>query len=99
MMKRKASSTISSRLSSSSLTSYIKSRTSLLNSSLLITSSSSSITSIKNTININNNSYCTSARIVEVGLRDGLQNEKNLINIDIKIELLKKLMNDGIKTI
>jgi len=102
MLKRKASSTISSRLSSSSLTSYIKSRTSLLNSSLLITSSSSSITSIKNTININNNinnSYCTSARIVEVGLRDGLQNEKNLINIDIKIELLKKLMNAGIKTI
>lgn len=44
-------------------------------------------------------SYCSSARIVEVGLRDGLQNEKATINVDIKIELLKKLMLAGCKTI
>ena len=92
-MKRK-STTLASRLSSSSLTSLLQSRNSLLNSSLLTTTSSTSTKPI-----LHNNSYCTSARIVEVGLRDGLQNEKQIINIDIKIELLKKLMNAGIKTI
>lgn len=38
-------------------------------------------------------------RIVEVGLRDGLQNEKDIVPINIKIELLKKLSNSGLKSI
>ena len=28
-------------------------------------------------------------RIVEVGLRDGLQNEKHIVPLNVKIELLK----------
>ena len=38
-------------------------------------------------------------RIVEVGPRDGLQNEKTLINTDIKIELIECLANAGLKYI
>jgi hydroxymethylglutaryl-CoA lyase len=38
-------------------------------------------------------------RIVEVGPRDGLQNEKSTIPIETKIELVKRLATTGIKTI
>lgn len=38
-------------------------------------------------------------RIVEVGLRDGLQNEKNIVPLNVKIELLKKLSNSGLQSI
>lgn len=38
-------------------------------------------------------------RIVEVGLRDGLQNEKEIVPINVKIELLKKLSNSGLQSI
>lgn len=40
-----------------------------------------------------------SVRIVEVGPRDGLQNEKNLIPTEIKVELINKLSETGLKTI
>ena len=38
-------------------------------------------------------------RIVEVGPRDGLQNEKQSIPIETKIEFIKKLAATGLKTI
>jgi len=76
----------SSRLSIRSLSSFNKSIRSISRSSHVQYSKYS-------------NSYSSSARIVEVGLRDGLQNEKSIINVDIKIELLKKLMLAGCKTI
>ena len=38
-------------------------------------------------------------KIVEVGLRDGLQNEKQIVPVNVKIELLKRLSNSGLKSI
>lgn len=38
-------------------------------------------------------------RIVEVGPRDGLQNEKKSIPLETKIELIKRLANTGLTTI
>lgn len=40
-----------------------------------------------------------SVKIVEVGPRDGLQNEKQLIDVDTKIELINRLVDAGLKTI
>ncbi|MBS0289987.1 MAG: hydroxymethylglutaryl-CoA lyase [Proteobacteria bacterium] len=37
--------------------------------------------------------------IVEVGPRDGLQNEKQIVPTDIKIEFIKRLLASGLKTI
>jgi len=38
-------------------------------------------------------------RVVEVGPRDGLQNEKTLISADTKVELIDKLSETGLQTI
>lgn len=38
-------------------------------------------------------------RIVEVGPRDGLQNEKKAISVATKIELVERLARSGLKTI
>lgn len=38
-------------------------------------------------------------RIVEVGPRDGLQNEKNTIPLETKIELIRRLATTGLQTI
>ncbi|KAK2742800.1 hypothetical protein FQN57_005091 [Myotisia sp. PD_48] len=38
-------------------------------------------------------------RIVEVGPRDGLQNEKKAIPIDVKLDLISRLSKTGLKTI
>lgn len=38
-------------------------------------------------------------RIVEVGLRDGLQNESTSVSLEIRHELLLKLVHSGIKTL
>lgn len=38
-------------------------------------------------------------RIVEVGPRDGLQNEKKSIPLETKLELIKKLAGTGVTTI
>lgn len=38
-------------------------------------------------------------RIVEVGPRDGLQNEKEVIPTDVKIELIDRLSKTGLKSI
>ena len=38
-------------------------------------------------------------RIVEVGARDGLQNEKNILPASVKIELIDRLSATGLKTI
>lgn len=39
------------------------------------------------------------ARIVEVGPRDGLQNEKNTISLGTKLELIRRLANTGVRDI
>ena len=38
-------------------------------------------------------------KIVEVGPRDGLQNEKQIIPTEVKFEFIKKLSESGLKTI
>lgn len=38
-------------------------------------------------------------RIVEVGPRDGLQNEKSTVPLDVKLELIKRLSNTGVRHI
>jgi len=87
--------------------SKILSKTSSLSSLSLLSSSSSSLSRISklrssstSLIILNNKkTYCSSARIVEVGLRDGLQNEKTTISIDTKTELLKRLIIAGCNTV
>jgi len=48
-------------------------------------------------------SYATAAsdriRIVEVGPRDGLQNERNTVPLPTKIQLVEKLARTGLQTI
>ncbi len=39
------------------------------------------------------------ARIVEVGPRDGLQNEKQIIPLNVKLELIRRLSHSGLKNI
>ena len=41
----------------------------------------------------------SSVRIVEVGPRDGLQNEKQSISLEVKLELIKRLSLTGLRTI
>ena len=41
----------------------------------------------------------SAVRIVEVGPRDGLQNEKQLVAADIKVELVRRLERAGLKSI
>lgn len=38
-------------------------------------------------------------KIVEVGPRDGLQNEKNIVPTAVKIELIRKLASTGLSVI
>ena len=40
-----------------------------------------------------------SVRIVDVGPRDGLQNEKQLVGADVKVELVRRLVDAGLRTI
>lgn len=40
-----------------------------------------------------------SVHIVEVGPRDGLQNEKGVIPVDIKVELINRLSKAGVRHI
>jgi len=41
----------------------------------------------------------SSVKVVEVGPRDGLQNEKTVLSSDVKIEFIKRLATAGLKTI
>lgn len=41
----------------------------------------------------------SSVRIVEVGPRDGLQNEPKIVKADVKIELINRLSKTGLQTI
>ena len=43
--------------------------------------------------------YSNRIRIVEVGPRDGLQNEQQLISTQSKIDLINRLSKTGLKTI
>jgi hydroxymethylglutaryl-CoA lyase len=38
-------------------------------------------------------------KIVEVGPRDGLQNEKNLVSTAIKVELIQRLVSSGLSVV
>ncbi|EQC44004.1 hydroxymethylglutaryl-CoA lyase [Bacteriovorax sp. Seq25_V] len=38
-------------------------------------------------------------KIVEVGPRDGLQNEKNLVSLEVKVNFIKKLLAAGIRSL
>ena len=38
-------------------------------------------------------------RIVEVGARDGLQNEKQVVSLETKLELLDRLVKTGLKNL
>lgn len=38
-------------------------------------------------------------RVVEVGPRDGLQNESKILPVEVKLELIRKLADSGLKTI
>lgn len=40
-----------------------------------------------------------SVKIVEVGPRDGLQNEKEIIPLNVKVDLINKLGESGLKVI
>lgn len=44
-------------------------------------------------------SFPSAVKIVEVGPRDGLQNESQVIPLDIKIELIERLVAAGLRTI
>ena len=41
----------------------------------------------------------SSVKIVEVGPRDGLQNEKQIVPTEIKIELINRLADAGVRVI
>ena len=43
--------------------------------------------------------YPKRAKIVEVGPRDGLQNEKTTVDVDTKVALIKRLTEAGLRTI
>ena len=43
--------------------------------------------------------YVKKVRICEVGLRDGLQNEKTILTTDQKVELLRDMIDAGLKVI
>lgn len=53
----------------------------------------------RNIFTIPNNLNIKSARIVEVGVRDGLQNESIIVSTDIKLKLIEKLQLCNIKNI
>lgn len=38
-------------------------------------------------------------KIVEVGPRDGLQNEKNVVPTSVKIKLIQKLVSSGLSVV
>lgn len=38
-------------------------------------------------------------KIVEVGPRDGLQNEKNMVPTSVKIELIHRLLSSGLSVV
>lgn len=48
---------------------------------------------------MNKQLYLPQVKLVEVGLRDGLQNENFLINTNHKLNILDKLANSGLKYI
>jgi hydroxymethylglutaryl-CoA lyase len=41
----------------------------------------------------------TKVQIIEVGPRDGLQNEKNILSTDLRVELIERLAKSGLKKI
>jgi hypothetical protein len=48
----------------------------------------------------NTNSFATDVvKIVEVGPRDGLQNEKGIIPVEVKVELINRLVRAGVKDV
>jgi len=48
---------------------------------------------------INTRNFPSKVRIVEVGARDGLQNEPTILPTEVKVELIARLANAGLKSI
>src|SRR5476649_2736995 len=48
---------------------------------------------------INLMTFPASVQIVEVGPRDGLQNEKQIVSVDVKVELITRLAEAGLSVI
>ncbi|XP_033638157.1 hydroxymethylglutaryl-CoA lyase, mitochondrial-like [Asterias rubens] len=53
----------------------------------------------RNCAQINTNALPSFVKIVEVGPRDGLQNEKEMVSTDTKVELINRLAGTGLKVI
>ena len=53
----------------------------------------------KNTFSTVSRRCAEEVRIVEVGPRDGLQNERNSISLETKIQLLDRLAKTGLRNI
>ena len=57
------------------------------------------VTGKRNHTVLASNSTKNVVKIVEVGPRDGLQNEKEIIPVRVKVELINRLMRAGLMTI
>ncbi|KAL0268941.1 UNVERIFIED_CONTAM: hypothetical protein PYX00_010714 [Menopon gallinae] len=58
-----------------------------------------SLNDIVRYFSLQSKNYPGKVRIVEVGPRDGLQNEPNLVPTDVKLELIDKLSSSGLRNI
>jgi hydroxymethylglutaryl-CoA lyase len=54
---------------------------------------------IRRSFSISHRRLAEEVRIVEVGPRDGLQNEKNSVSVETKIELIRRLAQTGARNI
>ncbi|KAM4038841.1 hydroxymethylglutaryl-CoA lyase, mitochondrial [Anomaloglossus baeobatrachus] len=58
-----------------------------------------SVVMLRQTSSISNYSFPKEVKIVEVGPRDGLQNEKNIVPTEVKIQLINMLSASGLQAI
>ena len=54
---------------------------------------------IRRSFSTSHRSLAEEVRIVEVGPRDGLQNEKNSVTLETKLELIRRLAQTGARNI
>ncbi|KAL8869796.1 MAG: hypothetical protein Q9174_004000 [Haloplaca sp. 1 TL-2023] len=57
------------------------------------------VSKLNRSLSTTSRKYTGEIRIVEVGPRDGLQNEKKSISFETKLELIKRLTGTGVRTI
>ncbi|CAJ0961793.1 unnamed protein product, partial [Mesorhabditis belari] len=58
-----------------------------------------SLAATRRLVSLQRRDFSNNFRIVEVGARDGLQNEKNFVPTETKLELINRLAESGLKTI